>query len=81
MPLPLSPCPRRGRSAAGVGPFKWAELPVSAEFQGTVLWLLMRLDPGTATGRDANGEDLPSVAAVSVERRGRREGRTRDCRI
>lgn len=41
----------------------------------------MRLDPGTATGRDANGENLPSVLAVSLEERGRWEGRTGDCRI
>lgn len=26
------------------------------------VWLLMGLDPGTATGRDANGEDLSVVA-------------------
>lgn len=43
------------------------------------VWLLMGLDPGTATGRDANGEDL-SVVAVSLERLGHREGRTRVCR-
>lgn len=37
MPLPLTPCPRRGRSAAGVGPFKRAQFPISAEFQGSVV--------------------------------------------
>lgn len=37
MTLPLSPCPRRGHSAAGVGPFKRAHFPISAEFQGAVV--------------------------------------------
>lgn len=68
MPVPLPPCPH----PAGVGPFNRAQFPIPAEFQGTVV--PMGLDPGTAAGREADGEDLPCAVAVSLERRGRRKG-------
>lgn len=61
----------RGRAAAAAGAFNRARFPISPEVQGAVVaagWVREQQRGGTRTG------NLPSVVAVSWERRGRSKG-------